>query len=1123
MSALRRDILGGGAQEWPSVETLPNAVVALIDISGYTQITSTLTRLDSAVAGARVREIINPPFVLIIEAVHKWGTFSACAEHDSNLALEILRATACCVDLLAVMKGYQVQSGPGDGGLSAFQLKIHVGIGIGPLHRVHVGESTVDDPHLGTGERRPLPRREFFVAGQAVVNAGEMEGAAGRGQVAIAPAASSALREMLGEDYSLIAQAADGPIVISEEYDLHRVTGTLQAAYAARNGSWEESSRGNESVLAEQPKFMSRDYVRALTYVDESLALYLMNAPGNAHGSTHATRTGLHSEAVERNETVEVRSGVNQLRNVSIVFIRFTELSVAKMNEPKSLQLTQTIFMIIISVLRRFNGCLRQFACDDKAASALVVFGLPGFAHERGEEVPAMRTAWEIRAKLLKVIGTKFGVGVTSGVVLYGIVGNENRSDGTCLGAPVNLAARFMTNELSAGRILCEEGMRTKCQEAFEFEGLGQVLLKGFLPMNVYAPTTPTKRTDESREVEAMEIFGRDMEMEMVKSAVIRWSRGEPVLLGILGRSGAGKSTMANWMKSYLEVTLGDRMILGETYGIDMMQNSPFSGLARFLLSLQHAFRNVKEGVTSLQASQGMVDYISTTKLSRTSTVSSVSDVTSIFRILGLSKQLKDMFYKVMPALRRANEDSGESSNEAIPQEVTKIVALALVRGLNSLGTYSNYQLVILADDLQWMDATSLEVLHDIMAKCPRILMIVLSRPPEEVNSSTRVSFDRLVNSLHAVKIELAPLDKESSGKLIKQAMKDAIKSGFEFPDNFYDNIFALAQVTRKIKGFSYYEALTKLDAGVQRSMMDEVLLNYHLSNLHIQAGENEIAMNICRKTFSFVGLDHPKANRPLQTLNLIIRLFRFTFKAMSLTTKVERQKAELEFAARLLPRLIPEYNLQCVRARGGKVGEAANYDGLHQLLLILRNMIMNACYVSVQLDNEVDTAIVVFIRAIMTMITSEDDILDIAISAAVLPLINLSYFDFPLLCRALRRRTPEITMTLDELLSIRGPSQIVVNEYLFFQCLWIAFFVKPAEYRKIAMACVLSDSELHAALTEKARADRSYALMTLYFLGEFRELQRLLLEVIANYGEEDVGVTANSDNIIQLCAAMIQ
>ncbi|KAJ3093590.1 Adenylate cyclase type 10, partial [Phlyctochytrium planicorne] len=53
----------------PSAETEPFACVAVIDISGYTQLTDRLAALGGI---DRIKDVLNPPFELIISTVHKY-------------------------------------------------------------------------------------------------------------------------------------------------------------------------------------------------------------------------------------------------------------------------------------------------------------------------------------------------------------------------------------------------------------------------------------------------------------------------------------------------------------------------------------------------------------------------------------------------------------------------------------------------------------------------------------------------------------------------------------------------------------------------------------------------------------------------------------------------------------------------------------------------------------------------------------------------------------------------------------------------------------------------------------------------------------------------------------------
>ncbi|KAJ3190515.1 hypothetical protein HK101_008734 [Irineochytrium annulatum] len=412
-------------------------------------------------------------------------------------------------------------------------------------------------------EHAAQPRREFFIAGEAVVNAGEMEGAAERGELAIPYIAQRALTTVLGSAYPFRSASVSGATILSESDNLPDIVAKLRAATAPMSHA---SPMDVEGILPDPPAHMSPEFLRALTYIDESLALYLAKQDVVRRGNTSRAKLGT-ARLGSANRPPDSIEGVNQLRNVSVVFVRLAGLPVARMNEPETLSLVQQIFMMIVGCIRKTNGCLRQFACDDKSASALIVFGLSGFAHERGEEVAAIRTAYEISSKLLGMMGNDFGIGVASGVVFYGIVGNDNRADGTCLGAAVNLAARFMTHHLSKGRVLCDEVVYAKSTEDFDFSRYADVAFKGFAPMPIFAPVRKIKKaTGEApvlQKYDELRIFGREAEIDTLQGLVGKWSTGDVVRVIISGRSGAGKSSISAWLQGHLVENFGERLIFG--------------------------------------------------------------------------------------------------------------------------------------------------------------------------------------------------------------------------------------------------------------------------------------------------------------------------------------------------------------------------------------------------------------------------------------------------------------------------------------------------------------------------------------------------------------------------------
>ena len=82
----------------------------------------------------------------------------------------------------------------------------------------------------------------------------------------------------------------------------------------------------------------------------------------------------------------------NQIRTRTYVFIRFPTLDVAEFSNPSIINLAQTLLNIVIKISQKNGGCCRQFGCDDKTTTILLVWGMEGFAQERGESYHAMKS-----------------------------------------------------------------------------------------------------------------------------------------------------------------------------------------------------------------------------------------------------------------------------------------------------------------------------------------------------------------------------------------------------------------------------------------------------------------------------------------------------------------------------------------------------------------------------------------------------------------------------------------------------------------------------------------------------------------------------------------------------------
>jgi class 3 adenylate cyclase len=81
------------------------------------------------------------------------------------------------------------------------------------------------------------------------------------------------------------------------------------------------------------------------------------------------------------------------------------------------------------------------------------------------------------------------GIGIASGTVMAGYAGTQHRATYTCVGDPVNLAARIESHTKIVGcPILIDAETRLSLPESIQVEPIGEVLFKGkTIPVQIYS------------------------------------------------------------------------------------------------------------------------------------------------------------------------------------------------------------------------------------------------------------------------------------------------------------------------------------------------------------------------------------------------------------------------------------------------------------------------------------------------------------------------------------------------------------------------------------------------------------------------------------------------------------
>jgi adenylate cyclase len=149
----------------------------------------------------------------------------------------------------------------------------------------------------------------------------------------------------------------------------------------------------------------------------------------------------------------------------------------------ETIELLNDYYTLMMDAIGSEGGVVNQMVGD----GLMAIFGAPAPAPDfRSRAVAAARQMVELidlfnrDQAALRRVQIKIGVGVASGQVIAGYTGTQHRATYTCVGDPVNLAARLESHTKEVGRaILIDENTRAGLDGEIEVQPEGELLLKG--------------------------------------------------------------------------------------------------------------------------------------------------------------------------------------------------------------------------------------------------------------------------------------------------------------------------------------------------------------------------------------------------------------------------------------------------------------------------------------------------------------------------------------------------------------------------------------------------------------------------------------------------------------------
>ena len=227
----------------------------------------------------------------------------------------------------------------------------------------------------------------------------------------------------------------------------------------------------------------------------------------------------------------------------------FSTLS-EKLGPEKVYSIIDVVFEMLIHKVNEFGGTVNKMTGD----GVMALFGAPIALEDAPQR--AIRSALAIQRDIARFSDRqkaetgaplRMRIGIHTGPVVVGTLGNDLRVEFTAVGDTVNLASR-MEGLAEPGTVYVTDETFKLTEGLFRFEALGERLVKGKeAPVKAYrviAPSTRRTRVDVSAERGLTPFLGRERELELLIDGLDRAKSGRGQAFSIMGEAGVGKSRL---------------------------------------------------------------------------------------------------------------------------------------------------------------------------------------------------------------------------------------------------------------------------------------------------------------------------------------------------------------------------------------------------------------------------------------------------------------------------------------------------------------------------------------------------------------------------------------------------
>jgi len=410
---------------------------------------------------------------------------------------------------------------------------------------------------------------------------------------------------------------------------------------------------------------------------------------------------GLTQKILSERDKIE-----GERKQVTVMFCdmeRFTALT-EKLGSEEIYSLMDQVYEILIRKVHDYEGTVNELTGDGMIA----LFGAPIAMEEAPQR--ATRSALAIHREINKfsdqlksekrIPPIKMRIGIHTGPVVVGTLGNDLRVEFKAVGDTVNLASRMESLAEPGATYVTEETFKLT-EGFFRFEALGEKQIKGKKePVRVYrviAPSTRRTRFDVSAERGLTPFVGRERELELLIDGFERIKAGKGQAFSIISEAGMGKSRLLYEFR---------KAITNEN--VTFLEGRCFSysrGVA------YHPFIEILKSNFNIQEEEGDLEIREKVKRG--------------LRIMGLDEGSTLPYFLELLSVKESGIDQIPMSPEARKDRIIEALQRITIKGSQMR------PLIIAFEDLHWLDKSSEDVARTLLESISgsRVLLIFTYRP----------------------------------------------------------------------------------------------------------------------------------------------------------------------------------------------------------------------------------------------------------------------------------------------------------------------------------------------------------------------------------------------------------